>query len=143
MGIVANSANFSVLQNTPSALPALESRVIDVESDPTFTFSSPSVPAGDGTVKFTDTAQGILSYDPPNPTFTGSFPVQYTVGDGTNSTSGVLNLASSLHHKPVTHSNSLANTVNRVSYQSCSQWQCPGHRAAPSYTFSNLIVEHR
>ena len=46
VGIVANSANFSVLENTPSALPALDGRVVSVQSNPKFTFSSPSIPAG-------------------------------------------------------------------------------------------------
>ena len=92
VGIVADSASFSVLQNTPSPLPALNDRIIDVESNPTFTFSTPSVPTGDGTVQFTDTSKGILGYTPPNANFTGTMPIQYTVSDGTNSTSGVLNL---------------------------------------------------
>ncbi len=92
VGIEANAANFTVLQNTQATLPALDGRIIDAQSSPTFTFSSPTVPADDGTVQFTDTTMGVLGYTPPNATFTGTFPVQYTVSDGTNSTSGVLNL---------------------------------------------------
>ncbi len=92
VAIEADTASVSVLQNTPSNLPALGGRVVDVQSKPTFAFSSPSVPAGDGAVVFTDPTTGILSYTPPNPAFTGTFPVEYTVSDGTNSTSGVLNL---------------------------------------------------
>ena len=92
VGIVANTANFSVLQKHQSTLPALNGRIDDVKSSPTFTFSSPTVPPGDGTVEFTDATKGILSYSPPSATFTGTFPVQYTVSDGTNSTTGVLNL---------------------------------------------------
>ncbi len=46
VGIVANSANFSVLQNAPSTLPALDGRVIDVESDPTFDFLESVGPHG-------------------------------------------------------------------------------------------------
>ena len=93
VGIEAATANFAVLQNTESTLPALVGRVVDVKSTPAFTFSSPSVPPGDGTVVFTDAAKGVLSYSPPSATFTGTFPVQYTVSDGTNATTGVLNLS--------------------------------------------------
>ncbi len=93
VGIEAATANFAVLQNTESSLPALIGRIDDVKSTPTFTFSSPSVPAGDGTVVFTDAAKGVLSYSPPSAMFTGTFPVQYTVSDGTNTTTGVLNLS--------------------------------------------------
>jgi len=90
VGIVANSAHYSVLQNSPATLPALAGRIDDVISSPTLTFSNPSVPVGDGSAQFTDTAQGILGYTPPNAAFTGMVPVQYTVSDGTNSTTGVL-----------------------------------------------------
>ena len=65
VGIVADSANFSVLENTPAALPALDGRVLDVEERPTLTFSNPNVPPGDGMVVFTDAAKGIISYTPP------------------------------------------------------------------------------
>jgi len=92
VGIEANPANFTVLENTQATLPALNGRIIDVTSNSTFTFSGPSVPAGDGTVQFTDTTKGILAYTPPDPAFSGTFPVQYIVSDGTNSTSEVLNL---------------------------------------------------
>ncbi|MFI5458881.1 MAG: tandem-95 repeat protein [Isosphaerales bacterium] len=91
-GIVANSAHYNVLQNSQATLPALAGRIDDVMTTPTLTFSNPSVPTGDGSAQFTDTTMGILSYTPPNPTFTGIVPVQYTVSDGTNSTIGVLNL---------------------------------------------------
>ena len=140
VGIVANPANFSVLQNTQSTLPALAGRIIDVESDPTFTFSSPSVPAGDGTVEFTDTTKGILGYTPPNSTFTGTFPVQYTVSDGTNSTSGVLNLTVA----PLITSPLLIPVALQTQPTNVPSLVASGNvqdiAANPSYTFSNLIV---
>jgi large repetitive protein len=140
VGIIANSANFSVLQNSPSTLPALAGRVVDVESEPTFTFSSPSVPAGDGTVQFTDTTKGILNYTPPNSTFTGTFPIQYTVSDGTTSTSGVLNLdVAPLITSPLlipvalqTQPTNVPSLVASGNVQDIS--------SNPSYAFSNLIV---
>jgi hypothetical protein len=91
-GIVANPARYSVLENDPSTLPLLAGRINDVLVDPTLTFSSPTVPTGDGRAQFTDTSQGVLSYTPPSATFTGLVPIEYTVSDGTNTTTGVLNL---------------------------------------------------
>jgi len=140
VGIIADPANFSVLQNSQSTLPALAGRIVDVESKPTFTFSRPSVPTGEGTVQFTDTTKGILSYTPPNSTFTGTFPIQYTVSDGTNSTSGVLNLTvAPLITSPLlipvalqTQPTSVPSLVASGNVQDIS--------SNPSYTFSNLII---
>ncbi len=92
VGIEVSSANFAVLQNATSTLPALNGRILDVKSSPTFAFSSPSVPPGDGTVVFTDAAKGILSYSPPSSTFSGTFPIEYSLTDGTNVTSGEVDL---------------------------------------------------
>jgi large repetitive protein len=140
VAIVANSANFSVLESTPSTLPALDGRVVDVKSDPTLTFSSPSVPTGDGTVAFTDTTQGILSYTPPAPNFTGTFPVQYTVSDGTNSTRGVLNLTVA----PLITSPLLIPVALQTQPTNVPSIVASGNiqdvASDPSYTFSNAIV---
>ena len=63
---------------------------------------------------------------PPDPNFTGTFPVQYTVSDGTNSTIGVLNLTvGAVDHQPATHPGGAANRSRRLS-ESGGQWQCPG-----------------
>jgi hypothetical protein len=138
--IEANPANFSVLQNTPTTLPALSGRILDVNSKPTITFSRPSVPAGDGTVEFSDATTGILIYVPPDASFTGAFPVQYSVGDGTNSTTGVLNLTvAPLITSPLlipvalqTQPTDLPGLVASGNVQDVSK--------NPSYTFSNPIV---
>jgi hypothetical protein len=137
--IVANSASFSVLQNTTSTLPDLDARVIDVESNPTLTFSSPSVPIGDGTVKFTDTTKGILSYTP-DANFAGTFAIEYTVSDGTNSTSGVVNLTvapliTSPFLVPVALQTQSTNVPSLVA--SGNVQDIAGN---PSYTFSNLVI---
>jgi Bacterial Ig domain/Cadherin-like domain len=140
VGIVANPANFSILQNTQSTLTTLEGRVIDVESSPTFTFSSPSVPAGDGTVKFTDTAQGIITYTPPTASFTGTFPIQYTVGDGTYSTSAVLNLTvAPLITRPLLIPVALQTQPTTVPSLVASG-NVEDISANPSYTFSKVTV---
>jgi hypothetical protein len=140
VGIVANSASFSVLQNTQSTLPALDGRIIDAESNPTLAFSNPSVPAGDGTVHFTDTTKGILSYTPPNASFTGTLPIQYTISDGTNSTSGVLNLTvAPLIANPLlipvalqTQTTNVPSLVAGGNVQDISP--------SPSYTFSDPFI---
>ncbi len=140
VGIVANSASFSALQNAPSALPALDGRIVDVESNPAFTFSGPSIPMGDGTVQFTDTTKGIISYTPPSGNFTGTFPVQYTVSDGTNSTIGVLDLTvAPLITSPLvvlvalqTQPTDVPSLVASANVQDIA--------GTPSYTFSNLTV---
>ena len=93
VGIEANSTSFAVLQNTAATLPALDGRIVDVESKAVFTFSSPTLPSGDGTVQFTDPVRGIITYTPPNSTYSGTFPVQYKVTDGTYSTIGVVSLS--------------------------------------------------
>ncbi len=139
VGIVANSASFSVLQNTPSTLPDLKSRIIDVASNPTFAFSNPTVPMNDGTVEFTDAAQGILSYTP-NGNVTGTFPVEYTVSDGTNTTSGVLNLTVA----PLITSPLLIPVALQTQATNVPSLVASGNvqdiAGTPSYTFSNLIV---
>lgn len=140
VGIEVSAANFAVLENTPSSLPALVGRIVDVNSTPAFTFSSPSVPLGDGTVVFTDTAKGVLSYSPPGPTFTGTFPVQYTVSDGTNATTGVLNLSvAALVTSPLLIPSALQTGPTDVPSLVAS-----GHvedvAGSPVYTFSNLMV---
>ncbi len=140
VGIEVNPANFTVLQNTQATLPALDGRVIDAKSNPTYTFSSPSVPAGDGTVQFTDTTHGILGYTPPGATISGTFPVLYTVSDGTNSTSGVLDLTvAPLITIPLlipvalqTQSTNVPSLVASGNVEDVS--------SNPSYTFSNPIV---
>jgi len=138
--IEANPANFAVLQNTPSTLPALEGRIIDVNSNPTFTFSSPTVPKGDGTIRFTDATNGILGYAPPNSTFTGTFPVQYAVSDGTNSTSGVLILTVA----PLTTTPLLIPVALQTQPTNVPSLVASGNvrdiSSNPSYTFSNPIV---
>ena len=140
VGIVANSASFSVLPNTQSTLPALGGRIIDVASKPTFAFSGPSVPAADGTVQFTDTTNGILSYTPPNANFTGTFPVQYTVSDGTNSTIGVLNLTvAPLITNPLVVLVALQTQPTHVPSLVASG-NVQDIAGTPSYTFSNLSV---
>jgi large repetitive protein len=140
VGIVANPASSSALENTPSTLPSLAGRIVDVESKPTLTFSAPSVLAGDGTIEFTDTSMGVLSYTPPNANFTGTFPIQYTVSDGTNSTIGVLNLTvAPLVTSPLlvpvaleTQSTTVPSLVASGNVQDVA--------SQPSYTFSDLIV---
>jgi hypothetical protein len=140
VGIVTSSANFSVLQNTTSTLPPVAGRVVDVEADPIFTFSGPSVPIGDGTVGFTDTTTGVLSYVAPSPTFTGTFPVQYTVSDGTNSTSGVLNLTVA----PLITSPLLIPAALQIQPTDIPSLVASGNvediAAAPTFTFSNPVV---
>jgi hypothetical protein len=140
VGIVANSASFSVVQNTPSTLPALDGRIIDAKSKPTFTFSSPSVPTGDGTVQFTDASQGILRYIPPDANFTGTLPIQYTIRDGTNSTSGVLNLTvAPLITNPFLISVALqTQTTNVPSLVASGNVQDISPN--PSYSFSDPVV---
>jgi hypothetical protein len=139
-GIVANSARYSFLENSPSTLPPLAGRINDVLSDPTFRFSSPTVPTGDGTAQFTDTSQGILSYTPPSATFTGMVPVHYTVSDGTNTTTGILDLdVAPLITSPLlipvaleTQPTIVPSLVAAKNVQDVS--------SQPSYTFSNLKV---
>jgi hypothetical protein len=140
VGIVASPANFSALEHTTSTLPSLTGRIVDVLSKPTFTFSNPSLPAGDGSVTFTNTSEGILSYTPPNASFTGTFPIQYTVGDGTNSTSGVLNLTVA----PLITSPLLVPVALQTQPTSVPSLVTSGNvqdiATNPSYTFSHLIV---
>src|SRR5262249_32046142 len=140
VGIVANSAEYSILQGSPSTLPALAGRIDDVLSNPTLTFSSPSVPAGDGSVQFTDTSHGILNYAPPSSTFTRLVPVQYAVSDGTNTTTGVLNLdVAPLITTPVLIPVALQTQPTIVPSLVASQ-NVQDISSNPSYTFSNLIV---
>ena len=140
VGIVANPANTSVLQNHQSTLPALAGRVVDVKSAPTLTFSNPTVPNGDGTVQFTNTTTGILSYSTPNKTFTGVFPVQYKVSDGTNSTTGVLNLTvAPLITTPLLIPAALQTQPTIVPSLVASD-NVLDITSTPSYTFSNLVV---
>jgi hypothetical protein len=139
-GIVANSARYSILQNSPSTLPALAGRIDDVLSNPTLTFSSPSVPTGEGTAQFTDTSKGILSYTPPNSTFTGLVPLQYTVSDGTNTTTGVLNLdVAPLITTPLLIPVALQTQPTIVPSLVASQ-NVQDISSNPSYTFSDLVV---
>jgi hypothetical protein len=139
-GIVANTSRYSVLENSPSTLPPLAGRIDDVLSDPTLTFSSPTVPAGDGTVEFNDTSQGILSYFPPTATFTGLVPVEYTVSDGTNTTTGMLNLdVAPLITTPVLIPVALQTQQTVVPSLVASQ-NVQDISSNPSYTFSNLMV---
>jgi hypothetical protein len=138
--IVANPARYTVLENNPSTLPPLAGRINDVLSDPVLTFSSPTVPTGDGMAQFTDTSQGILSYTPPSATFAGLVPVQYTVSDGTSTTIGVLNLeVAPLVTSPTlipvalqTQPTTVPSLVGSKNVQDVS--------SQASYTFSNLIV---
>jgi hypothetical protein len=140
VGIEVSPANFAVLENTVSTLPALNGRILDVKSGSTFTFSSPSVPVGDGTVEFTDAAKGILGYTPPSSTFTATFPVQYTLSDGTNVTSGVVNLSvAPLVTSPLlipvavqTEASELPGLVENGNVKDISN--------SATYTFSNPIV---
>jgi hypothetical protein len=138
--IVANPARYSVLENSPSTLPPLAGRINDVLSNPVLTFSGATVPAGEGTAQFTDTSQGVLSYTPPSATFAGLVPVQYTVSDGTSTTTGVLDLTVgplitspllvpvALQTQPTTVPSLVASeNVQDISSQA-------------SYTFSNLHV---
>ena len=74
VGIEANPANVSVLQDTPATLPALLGRIADVQSKPTFNFYNASVPAGDGTVLFTDLNKGILLSLPQTRSSPARFP---------------------------------------------------------------------
>ncbi len=139
-GIIANPANFSVLQNQQSTLPALAGRVVDAKSTPTLTFSSPTVPNGDGTVQFTNATTGVLSYTTPNSTFTGVFPVQYKVSDGTNSTTGVLNLTvAPLITTPLLIPAALQTQPTIVPSLVASD-NVLDIASNPSYTFSNLVV---
>jgi hypothetical protein len=140
VAIVANSARYNVLQGASSTLPALAGRIDDVNSAPKLTFSNPSAPAGDGSVQFMDAAQGILRYTPPSSTFKGNVSVQYTVSDGTNSTTGVLNIdvaplvtipyvvPEALQTQPTT----VPSLVSSNSVQDIS--------SNPSYTFSDPVV---
>ena len=89
---------------------------------------------------FTDTTEGILSYTPPNASFTGTFPIQYTVSDGTNSTSGVLNLTVA----PLITSPLLIPVALQTQPTNVPSLVASGNvqdiASNPSYTFSNLIV---
>src|SRR5262249_32725325 len=139
-GIVANPAQYSVLQDSPATLPALADRIDDVSSNLMLTFSGPTVPTGDGTVQFTDTSQGILSYTPPNATFTGLVPVRYTVSDGTNTTTGVLNLdVSPLFATPLLIPVALQTEPTIIPSLVASQ-NVQDIASNPSYTFSSLMV---
>ncbi len=138
--IVANPAQYSILESTSSTLPALDGRINDVSSSPNLTFSNPTVPSVDGTVQFTNPSQGILSYTPPSLTIDGMVPIQYTVSDGTNTTTGVLDLeVAPLVTSPLlvpvalqTQTNDIASLVTSGNVADVS--------ATPSYTFSNLVV---
>jgi len=139
-GIVANSAHYSVLQNSQATLPALAGRIDDVMSTPTLTFSNPSVPTGDGSAQFTDTTMGILSYTPPNPTFSGMVQVQYRVSDGTNSTTGVLNLnVAPLITSPLLIPVAL-QTLPTIVPSLVASNNVQDVSGNPSYTFSKLMV---
>jgi hypothetical protein len=138
--IVANSARYSVLENSPSTLPALAGRIDDVLNDPTLTFSAPTVPVGEGTVHFSDASQGILSYSPPSATFTGLVRVQYGVSDGTYTTTGVLNLdVAALITSPRLIPVALQTQPTIVPSLVASQ-NVQDVSSQPSYTFSNLTV---
>jgi hypothetical protein len=140
VGIVANAANFSVLQNAPSTLPALAGRIVDVATTPTFTFSAPTLPAGDGAISFKDATTGVLSYTPPSPTFAGTFPVAYKVSDGTNSTAGVLNLTvGPLITNPLLIPGALQTGPTDIPSLVTSMY-VQDVAASPVYTFSNPVV---
>jgi hypothetical protein len=140
VAIVASPANASALENTTSTLPSLAGRIVDVASSPTFTFSSPTLPAGDGAVQFTDTTKGILSYTPPSASFSGTFPIQYSVSDGTSSTSGVLNLTVA----PLITSPLLVPIALETQPTNVPSLVASGNvediSSNPSYTFSDPIV---
>jgi hypothetical protein len=139
-GIVANPARYSVLANSPSTLPPLAGRIDDVLNDPALTFSAPTVPTGDGIVQFSNASQGILSYTPPSATFAGLVPVRYTVSDGTNKTTGVLNLdVAPLITSPRLIPVALQNQPTIVSSLVASQ-NVQDVSSQSSYTFSNLKV---
>jgi hypothetical protein len=137
-GIVANPARYSILENSPSLFPPLAGRIDDVLNDPALTFFSPTLPAGDGTVQFSSTSQGILSYTPPSATFSGLVPIQYSVSDGTNTTTGVLNLdVAPLITSPLLLPVALQTQPTIVPSLVASQ-NVQDIASNPSYTFSNL-----
>ena len=67
---------------------ACSCRSMSSPRNPTYTFSKPVVAPGDGTVSNLDPATGDFTYTAPDAAFTGIVPVNYTVSDGTNSTTG-------------------------------------------------------
>ncbi len=78
------------LQTQPTIVPSLvaSGNVQDIASNPSYTFSNLIVAPGDGTVQFTNTTTGALTYTPPSASFFGVVQVTYTVTDGANSASG-------------------------------------------------------
>jgi hypothetical protein len=91
--IAADPVTWGTLSSTnatvPSTtVPSLLNRIHDVSTNPSYTFSNPIVPAGDGTISNLNAATGSFTYTAASATFTGVVPVQYTVSDGTNSTTG-------------------------------------------------------
>ena len=120
--------------------PAWSNRIHDVDTNPSYTFSNPIVPAGDGTIRNLNPATGSFTYTAPTRRSPVVVPVQYSVSDGTNSTIGdVTIVVAPLVTQPVTvteldHQSSVSLTILNLTgaVQDIS--------SNPTYTFSDLRV---
>ena len=95
--IAADPVTWGTLSSTNSTLastivPGLLDRIHDVATNPSYTFSNPIVPSGDGAISALDPATGSFTFTAPNASFQGVVPAQYTVSDGTNITTGIVSI---------------------------------------------------
>lgn len=143
--IAADPVTWGTLSSTnatvPSTtVPSLLNRIHDVGTNPSYLFSNPTVPAGDGTISNLSASTGSFTYTAPSATFTGVVPVQYSVSDNTNSTTGNVSIVvAPLVTQPVTvteldHQSTVSLTILNLTgaVQDISK--------SATYTFSDLRV---
>ena len=121
-----------------TTVPSLLNRIHDVDTTASYSFGNILIPSGDGTISNLDSSTGSFTYTAPDATFTGDVTVQYSVSDGTNSTTGEVSIVvAPLITQPVTvteldHQSSVSLTILNLvgAVQDVS--------SNASYTFSNL-----
>ena len=111
-----------------------------LSTNPTYSFSDPVVPAGDGSISDLNSATGSFTYTAPDATFTGTVPVQYTVSDGTNSTTG----DSVDRRRPSRHAARRRHRARSPEHVTLTILNLTGAvqdiAKSPTYTFSDLRV---